>query len=165
MIANCVPSMPEGAAGPQTAAAGASWPIADTHCSMTREDPTSVVTEPQPASHLPRPPATLGYESAVNAARLGQSRWGTASFTLTGITVLYCVVCFIGMTHARGWDGLAWLIIGLIGNWVGCGLAAICGLVGVLQRRRGRRRAAHALWVSLLLGLGPIGILWLGLYR
>ena len=81
---------------------------------------------------------------------------------LAGITVLYCVVCFIGLTRAKGWDGLAWLIFAFIGNWVGCGLAAILGLVGVLQRRRGRRLAAWALGVSLVLGIGPIAILWLG---
>jgi len=117
---------------------------------------------PVAAATPPVPLPTLGYESALNPTRLGQSRWGTASLILTGITVLYCIVCFVGMTRARGWDALGWLIVGLIGDWVGSGLAAILALVGVLQRRRGRRRAAHALWVSLLVGLGPIAILWIG---
>ena len=129
---------------------------------MTRQDSIRVAEEPVPAEALfAAPPAPLAYESAVNAARLGQSRWGTASFALTGITVLYCLVCVIGMAQAKGWDALGWLVVGLIGNWVGCGLAAILALVGVLQRRRGRKRAAHALWVSLVLGLGPIGFFWL----
>ena len=117
-------------------------------------------TRPVPPAH-PAPPATLSYESGLNAPRQGQSRWGAASFILTGVTVVYCVVCFIGMSQARGWDGLGWLIVGLIGNWVGCGLAAVAALVGVLQRRRGRRLAAHALWVSLLIGLGPLAFLWI----
>jgi hypothetical protein len=134
---------------------------------MTGQDVSSVIESATPAravpvEPLPAPLAPLGYESAINPTRLGQSRWGTASFILTGITILYCVVCFVGMSQARGWDGLGWLIVGLIGNWVGGGLAAILARVGVLQRRRGRRRAAHALWVSLLVGLGPIAILWIG---
>jgi hypothetical protein len=142
---------------------------------MTGADATNAAVETAPAAPFaPAPPAPplaaslaapLGYESAINPTRLGQSRWGQASFILTGITVLYCVVCFIGMTQARGWDALGWLIVGLIGNWVGCGLAAICGLVGVLQRRRGRRLAAHALWVSLVIGIGPIAVMWIGTLR
>ena len=107
------------------------------------------------------PPALLAYESGVDYARVGQSRWAVASFALTGLTILFCVVCVIGMTQARGWDALGWLIVGFLGNWIGCGLAAVCGLVGVLQRRRRRRLATHALWISLVLGLGPIGVVWI----
>jgi hypothetical protein len=126
----------------------------------------ATVVEAGSAPRLPAAPlATLSYESGVNAPRLGQSRWGTASLLLTAITVVYCIVCGVGMSRARGWDGLGWLIVGLIGNWVGCGLAAISALVGVCQRRRGRRLAAHALWVSLVIGLGPITLLWLGALR
>ena len=126
--------------------------------------PVVVEAEPVPQAR-PAPPATLSYESGVNAPRLGQSRWGTTSFLLTAITVVYCIFCIVGMSRARGLDGLEWLILGLIGNWVGCGLAAISALVGVCQRRRGRRLAAHALWVSLVIGLGPITFLWLGALR
>jgi hypothetical protein len=139
---------------------------------MTGADATNAAVETAPAAPFSPAPllaashaAPLSYESAINPTRLGQSRWAKASFILTAITVLYCVVCFIGMTQARGWDALGWLIVGLIGNWVGCGLAAIFGLVGVLQRRRGRRLAAHALWVSLVIGIGPIAVMWIWTLR
>ena len=111
--------------------------------------------EPTPA------PVTLGYASGKDYQRDGQSGFAVGSLVLCGTTVLYCVVCFVGMTRARGWDGLGWLVVGLIGNWVGCGLAAILALVGVVQRRRRRQLAVHALWISLVLGLGPIGIIGL----
>ena len=107
------------------------------------------------------PPAMLGYASGLDSVRLGQSRWGVASFVVTAFTVVFCIVCFIGMTQARGWDGLGWLVVGFLGNWVGCGIAALLALIGVVQRRRGRRLASHALWIGLVLGLGPIGICWL----
>ena len=106
-------------------------------------------------------PATLGYESLVNPAPMRQSRWGVASCVLCGIVALYSVVCAIGMTQATGWDGLAWLVIGLYGNWIGCGLAAVLGLIGVLQRRRGRRLAVHGLWLSFFVAGTPVAILWL----
>ena len=129
---------------------------------MVHDDSTSVLEEMPPA--LPPIAATatpLSYASGVNYDRVGQSRFAVASFVLCAITVLYCVVCVIGMSRAKGWDGLAWAIFGLLGNWIGCGIAAILALVGVLQRSRGRRLAAHALWVSLTLGIGPIAVIWL----
>src|SRR3989442_14563743 len=134
---------------------------------MTRDDlavalETMAPQAPPAALPLapPAPAVTLGYESGLNRARVGQSRWAIASFVLCAVTVAYCVVCFIGMTRASRWDGLAWLVFGFLGNWVGCGLAALLALGGVLQRRRRRRLAAHALWVSLTLGVGPIAFLW-----
>ena len=125
--------------------------------------PTAPVAVPV-ATPVPAPVATLAYQSGLDRGRMGQSRWAVASWVLTSITVIYCVVCFIGMTQAKGWDGLAWLIVGLYGNWIGFGLAAACALVGVVQRRKRRRLAIHALWVSLLLGLGPIALIWLGMH-
>jgi hypothetical protein len=107
------------------------------------------------------PPATLAYESLVDPAPVRQSRWGVASCALCAIVLLYTVVCAIGMTRATGWDGLAWLIFGFYGNWIGCGVAAVLGLIGVLQRRRGRRLAVHGLWLSFFLAGAPIAILWL----
>lgn len=92
--------------------------------------------------------------------RVGQSGFGVASLVLCGVTVIYCTVCAVRMSGAREWDGLAWLAFGLIGNWIGCGLAALLALVGVVQRKRGRRLSAHALWISLVLGLGPISLIW-----
>ena len=108
----------------------------------------------------PLPPAPLGYASGLYD-RVGQSRWAVASLTLSGITVVFCVVCVIGMTHAKDWAGLGWLVVGFLGDWVGGGVAALLALIGVLQRRRGRRLAAHALWIGLVVGLGPIAVCWL----
>src|SRR4051812_25312144 len=82
------------------------------------------------------PVATLAYQSGLDLGRTGQSRWAVASWVLTIITVVFCLVCVIGMMRAKGWDALAWLVVGFYGNWVGCGLAAVCRLVGVVQRRR-----------------------------
>jgi hypothetical protein len=122
---------------------------------------TPTAASPGLALSAPSPVGMIGYASGVGYARVGQSRWGVASFVLTGITVLYCLVCVIGMSRAKGWDSLAWLVFGFLGNWIGCGIAGVLGLVGVCQRRRGRRLAAHALWVSLALGLGPLAVFWI----
>lgn len=125
---------------------------------MVQNDSISVLNEMPPA--LPPAATTLNYASGVDFDRVGQSGFAVASFVFCAITVLYCVVCVIGTSQATGWDGLAWLAFGLLGNWIGCGIGAILALVGVVQRRRGRRLAAHALWVSLSLGIGPVATIW-----
>src|SRR2546423_7068040 len=132
---------------------------------MTRDEVTGVLETMVPEGPVvarPAPPAPLGYASGVDYVRVGQSRWGVASLVFTGITIVFCVVCVIGMTHARDWEGLAWLVIGFLGDWVGGAIAALLALIGVLQRRRGRRLASHALWISLVVGFGPIAVCWLG---
>jgi hypothetical protein len=130
-------------------------------------DPAAAVAPAQPpapapaaAVFSPPPLATLAYESGVDAARFGHSRWGIASCVLCGVTLVYTIVCLVGMSLATGWDTLGWAIIGFYGNWIGCGLALAVGLVGVLQRRRRRRWAVHGMWISAAIAAAPFVTLW-----
>ena len=110
----------------------------------------------------PLPVSPLAYASPTDFVRAGHSRAGIASLIFCGVTLVYTVVCTVGMLNASGWDGLGWLVVGLMGNWIGAGVGAVLGLVGVCQRRRRRVLAVHGLWVSAALALVPLAIAFVG---
>ena len=104
-------------------------------------------------------PLELGYAEPGLSRELTQTKWATAALACAGLTAIYSLVCTAGVFQARGWDALGWLVVGFIGNWVGTGLGLICGLVGCLQRRRLRARAAHSLWVNAMVAATPVTLL------
>jgi hypothetical protein len=106
-------------------------------------------------------PLVLGYAPASLRREQRQTRWAWAAFTLAGLTAVYSVVCGIGVAQAHGWDALGWLVIGFFGNWIGAGLGLVCGLIGCLQRRRRRARAAHSLWMNAVVAAAPVSIVGL----
>jgi hypothetical protein len=118
----------------------------------TRTLPAEFFPDAVPAAGL----APLGYARPYAAGRVGESGFGIASCVLCLVTLVYSVVCAVGMTQAKGWDVLGWMVVGFIGNWVGCGLGFLFGLVGVVQTRRGRRWAIHGMWLNGALVIAPL---------
>ena len=72
------------------------------------------------------------------------------------MTSVYTVVCTFGLFLATGWDQLAWLVWGFIGNWIGGGAGFLLALVGCVQRSRRRALAVRALWVNLVVVAVPV---------
>ena len=129
--------------------------------------PERYVTDSLPADFLPDPVmaqavppglslAALGYARPYARGRVGESGFGVVSCALFGVTLIYTLVCAAGLTGATGWVVLGWLVVGLVGNWVGCGVGFLFGIVGVVQSRHGRRWAIHGMWLNGVLAVAPV---------
>jgi hypothetical protein len=102
----------------------------------------------------------LAYESSEVEPRVGESWWGVASYNVCRLNLLLTVGCTLGALVVKP-KALELIGLALYCNWIGCGVGAVLGLIGVLQRGRGRRLAAHGLWMSFGLLLAPVAMLGL----
>ena len=89
------------------------------------------------------------------------THWGTAGCVLAGITAIYTVVCVLGMFHAKGWDAIGWVIVGVYGNWIGAGVAFLLGIIGCFRKQRLRARAVMAMAASVAVAGAPFAVVYL----
>ena len=104
--------------------------------------------------------APRGYAWSLPVERVGQSGFGIASLSLFGVTLVFTVVCAAGLSRAKEWEALAWLVVGFAGNWLGAGMGMALGFVGVLQTRRRRRLSAYAMSLNAAVAVAPFAIIW-----